>query len=58
MTIKIKTTVHVEAQQDQRAIVDDLQELERFGQSSFSFNYTQKALRRLFCTKCQSASHS
>ena len=37
MTIKIKATVHIEGQQDLRALVDDLQELERFDQSTFSF---------------------
>ena len=37
MTIKIKATVHIEGQQDLSALVDDLQELERFDQSSFSF---------------------
>ena len=37
MTIKIKATVHIKGQQDLRAIVDDLQELERFDQSTFSF---------------------
>jgi len=42
MTIKIKATVHIKGQQDLRAIVDDLQELERFGQSSFSFKLHQE----------------
>jgi len=37
MTIKIKATVHIEGQHDLRALVDDLQELERFDQSTFSF---------------------
>lgn len=37
MTIKIKATVHIKGQQDLRALVNDLQELERFDQTSFSF---------------------
>jgi len=37
MTIKIKATIHIKGQQDLRALVDDLQELERFDQSTFSF---------------------
>lgn len=37
MTVKIKATVDIEGQQDLRAVADDLQELERFDQSSFSF---------------------
>ena len=35
MTIKIKATVHIEGQQDLSALVADLQELERFDQSTF-----------------------
>lgn len=37
MTITIKATVDIKGQQDLRASVDDLKELERFDQSSFSF---------------------
>ena len=37
MTIAIKATVHIEGQQDLRALVDDLQELERFNGRTLSF---------------------
>jgi hypothetical protein len=37
MSITIKATVDIKGQQDLRAVVDDLQELERFDQSTFSF---------------------
>jgi len=49
MTIAIKATVHIEGQQDLRALVDDLQELERFDQSTFSFKlHTEGAPAPLF----------
>ena len=59
MTIAIKATVHIKGQQDLRALVDDLQELERFDQSTFSFKlHPEGAPAPLFFTKCKSASHS
>ena len=38
MTIAIKATVNIEGQQDLRALVDDLQELERFDGRTLSFS--------------------
>jgi hypothetical protein len=49
MTITIKATVHIEGQQDLRAVVDDLQELERFDGRTLSFSlHTRGAPAPLF----------
>ena len=49
MTIAIKATVNIEGQQDLRAIVDDLQELERFDGRTLSFSlHSQGATAPLF----------
>ena len=42
MTITIKATVHIEGQQDLRAVVDDLQELERFDGRTLSFSLNSR----------------
>ena len=49
MSIAIKATVHIEGQQDLRAVIDDLQELERFDGRTLSISlHSQGAPAPLF----------